>query len=204
MVWPAFWGYRAKDGKITPILPADAQSAVKHARGKNAGSTKNLPELTPDQIKAALAELKTNKPDAGEPVYVRNGRLFTQSGEVPYQQEPAAAPYAWPIAHDVRPASQALGVRGCTDCHSASAPFNAGIVLTAFDSAADPATRAPVGNMAQVRGKTLAMDEMWAWSFARRSTFKIFAFSAAGLLALVLLRYTLLGIGGLIKRVGGR
>jgi hypothetical protein len=29
----------------------------------------------------------------------------------------------WPIAHDVRPAAQSLGVRNCEDCHSPDLPF---------------------------------------------------------------------------------
>ncbi len=40
-----------------------------------------------------------------------------------------AEPYLWPIAHDVRPAAQSLGVRRCEDCHSTGSPFFFGKVL---------------------------------------------------------------------------
>ncbi|MDP8243232.1 MAG: hypothetical protein P9L94_04060 [Candidatus Hinthialibacter antarcticus] len=35
-------------------------------------------------------------------------------------------PYLWPMGHDVRPAAQSLGVRGCDDCHSQGAAFFTG------------------------------------------------------------------------------
>lgn len=33
------------------------------------------------------------------------------------------APYMWPIAHNVRPASQSLGIKSCTECHSEDSAF---------------------------------------------------------------------------------
>lgn len=35
----------------------------------------------------------------------------------------AAEPVTWPLAHEVRPARQSLGINGCTDCHKAGSAF---------------------------------------------------------------------------------
>ena len=51
-----------------------------------------------------------------------------------------AEPYLWPIGHDVRPASQALGAKGCQDCHSEKAAIFFGNVAVDSPLAADRAT----------------------------------------------------------------
>ena len=50
-----------------------------------------------------------------------------QEGDGPLAE--AAAPYTWPMAHDVRPARQALGAKGCTDCHSPDSAVQYGKVI---------------------------------------------------------------------------
>jgi hypothetical protein len=62
----------------------------------------------------------------GKPVYFSAGNLysFDDSGDLSKEDDhPAAEPYLWPIAHNVRPAAQSLGARRCEDCHSPGAPF---------------------------------------------------------------------------------
>ena len=69
-------------------------------------------ELKEEQVGEALKALA----DAGQaqPVYITGGMLY-QLGEdgsaVSEKDHPAAAPYVWPVAHNVRPAAQFPGSR---------------------------------------------------------------------------------------------
>ncbi|MCH8859440.1 MAG: hypothetical protein IID54_07685, partial [Proteobacteria bacterium] len=80
--------------------------------------------LTLDQVQHALAQIAEAGGEA-QPVYISGELLYelNDSGELKSGDHPAAAPYSWPIAHDVRPAAQSLGANGCRECHSAGAPF---------------------------------------------------------------------------------
>ena len=50
------------------------------------------------------------------------------SGRVYYTSMPTDDPYLWPMGHDVRPAAQSLGVRGCEDCHNSESNFFSGVL----------------------------------------------------------------------------
>jgi hypothetical protein len=65
-----------------------------------------------------------------KPVYVGGGKIYylNEKKILIQQDHQAAAPYIWPLAHDVRPALQSLGVRGCSDCHSTDSNFYFGNV----------------------------------------------------------------------------
>ncbi len=92
------------------------------------------------------------------------------------------ASYRWALAHDVRPAAQSLGVRGCEDCHSAGGPIFFGAVSLAGE-----------GRMYELHGYDPVLAQLWALGFKTRPAFKWFAFVCVGVVALVLLR-ALLGM----------
>ena len=101
--------------------------------------------------------------------------------------------YRWSIAHDVRPAAQALGVGGCTDCHARS-----GAIFFASIGEGDDAV--PV---CEFRGDDIAEAYAWAFGFIFRPEFKVVGLVCALLLGLVLLRYILQGFrGDTIERIG--
>jgi hypothetical protein len=80
--------------------------------------------LTEEEVERVLEALASTSGEA-EVVYVSGGRMFrrTKDGGLVAEDHPAAAPAAWPLAHNVRPAQQSLGRKGCTDCHSAGSEF---------------------------------------------------------------------------------
>jgi hypothetical protein len=67
---------------------------------------------------------------SGNPVYVSGGKVHVISTDSTLMRidHEAAGPYLWPLAHDVRPALQSLGVRGCNDCHTTDSNFYFGKV----------------------------------------------------------------------------
>jgi len=197
MIWPAFWA-TLKEQQVTPVDLNLAKRAVGRslARAKPR-SLGDWPTLTEEQITKALQSLK--KTVEGEPVYICGGKLYglDESDNLRRPQEhPAAQPYLWPIAHNVRPAAQSLGVRYCTDCHATDAPFFFGQVE--IDSPLD-AGQVATKEMIEFQG----IEPFYAWAFAFSFIFrpwlKIIALGSAGLIGVVLLLYGLKALAGVVK-----
>ena len=112
--------------------------------------------------------------------------------------------YAWPIAHDVRPAGQSLGVNGCTDCHARGAPIEAGTLAGDWPQATAEVPTLPRLTMAQVHKSDAGLAGAWAVSFGYRGWFKLVACTGAGVVALVLLANGLAGLNGLLKVFASR
>jgi len=158
--------------------------------------------LTADQIAKTLANLAAEKSDAGEPVYVCGGMMYRlgSDGKLAPSEHPAAAPYCWPIAHDVRPAGKSLGVRGCDDCHSTDSP-----IFFALVAAESPAQvgEANVKAMYELQGADGTYWRMFAGSFVFRPMLKTVGLVSSALMAAVLILYGFLGLQAVLKRVGG-
>ncbi|NIW96491.1 MAG: hypothetical protein GWN20_27565 [Phycisphaerae bacterium] len=197
LIWPAFWG-SLKEGKVTPV----PLNLAKRAAGRSIARAKprslgDWPTLTDELITKVLTSLK--KTVEGEPVYICGGKLYRldESGELGEPQEdPAAQPYLWPIAHNVRPAAQSLGVHYCTDCHDTDAPFFFGEV----DVDSPLATKqAAAKEMIEFQG----IDSFYAWAFAFSFVFrpflKIVALGSCALIGVVLLLYGLRALGCVVR-----
>jgi hypothetical protein len=138
VVWPAYWG-TLQDQNVAPIAYATVEKVVGAVfAGLEFPASGDWPRLTIENIKAALKALASDRSLGGSVVYVSAGKVFRldDSGGVAVEADHrAAAPYLWPIGHNVRPAAQSLGARQCEDCHSPTAPFFSGEVR--IDSALD-------------------------------------------------------------------
>ena len=63
------------------------------------------------------------------PVFVSGVKVYiNESGTLKQEPHPQSTAYTWPIAHNVRPATLALGINGCTDCHSVDAFFYTSLI----------------------------------------------------------------------------
>jgi hypothetical protein len=203
-VWPNFWGRMGKDN-ISVIPP----SVVREAAGEDLPAVRELTAdaakpLSDEQITKTLTSLSTGdaatQPAAGQPVYVSGGIVYgLDKGKIVKlaDNRPEAHPYEWPFAHDVRPASQSLGIRGCTDCHSSQGAIYFGEVtpVGAF-AAGNGVTR----SMTQLRGESTALAEAWVGSFMGRSLFKVLIFICGSVVAAVLLAAGVRGLGSWLVR----
>ncbi|MDP1563577.1 MAG: hypothetical protein Q8M16_19530 [Pirellulaceae bacterium] len=85
---------------------------------------KQIDERLTEGLKAIQAEIQTDRA-----VFVSGGQVYSLGAENQLQTErtnelsQSGAPYVWPIAHNVRPASQSLGIKSCTECHSEDSKF---------------------------------------------------------------------------------
>jgi hypothetical protein len=127
---------------------------------------------------------------------------FDDSGDLSEEKDsPVAEPYLWPIAHAVRPAAQALGIRYCTDCHAADAPFFFGDVTRDTPVAGE---RDSAKKMVEFQD---GIDPLYAWAFASSFVFrpmmKFVALGSCAVLAFVLMLYALKALGCVAKVLGG-
>lgn len=192
LVWPAFWGYAGGDD-VVPI-PVDRVERT----------VRRLPrDLVPgsDEFRVQLAtRLQADAPDGARVVYVDGGYVHdpTDAGVVPYEHA-AAEPYLWPLAHQVRPAAQALGSGGCTDCHARDgAMFFGHVAVPALQATTD----LPPRTMADFTLYDPRLAEVWALSFKARPIFKLYGWLAAAVVGLLLLRASQEWLGQRVLRIG--
>jgi len=198
-LWPAFWGAR-KEGKVQPLTPA-ALATLPAALGTQGIKSAQWQPLRAEQIIKGLSALAAEKKIDGQAVYIGGGRMFSldPSGKLTGQADRAAQPYTWPLAHEVRPAAQALGAGGCADCHRANGPFFFGEVAAAGPASLGPA---PVVAMHQLEALSAPLQNLWGLSFVFRPFFKLAGFAASGLIAAVLLLYGFFGLARLTRLFG--
>ena len=204
MFWPAYYAWMEGD-EVLP-LPLDVvERTAKQAMPKSLPADEVAsPPLAESQIVAMLvkfAERLAERP--GEPVRVADGYVYriATGGDgvavlrVERIEHAAADPYLWPLGHQVRPASQSLGVRGCDDCHAPDAPFFYGSVSLAGRDH-------PIKEMFELQDVDERLVRTWATSFRFRPAFKWFTFGAAGLILAILAIYGLRGLATVLRRFG--
>jgi hypothetical protein len=202
MIWPSFWG-SLKDEKVAPIDIDIVRKTVGEVfAGLELPRSGDWPDLSAEEhITKALMEFQKVIED--QPVYVSGGKLYRldirRSAKLSSSEHSAAQPYLWPIAHNVRPAAQALGVRYCTDCHAIDAPFFFGDVTV--DSPVVEARESK--KMIEFQGINPVYTWVFAFSFVFRPWMKIITLSSCAILALVLLFYALKALACVVKVLTG-
>jgi hypothetical protein len=208
MVWPAFWGWLAED-TITPIEPEEAYKVLRRVlrirrdfRSELGGSKQAASgETFGQKLAKGLTAMAKQAPAGMAAVYVSGGRAYSVDADATDRvhtfEHAAARPYAWPLAHDVRPARDALGVRGCTECHAAAAPLFHGSVA-ALGPAPDAEPRTTI--MHEFSGQDPKLLAAWETSFPLRTAFKWLGFAACAVVSLVLASALIAAVRGMLGR----
>ena len=226
MVWPAFWGrmtsgqvfplpldvvtpvvdaVREADKPVTPPAKTEEIAAAEgegegEANAEPAPQVEETPKpLTEAQIVKVLAALATQSGVQGDPVYISGGKLYKLAkgaNGLSAWDHPVAQPYSWPIAHDVRPASQSLGSGGCCDCHDDdSGFFYAGVSADSPTGLWQPAAM-KMYELQKLNPEFLeALDE----GIELRMVFVIGFLVIAAVLAVALAHYGFVGLEGLMR-----
>lgn len=192
-----FW---LKDGKTLPFISDFERKTIEELTGAEQTLTEAQVELVLKALERKRQETKSN--DIGQFVYISGGNLFRlrdkQTLEV--KNDKAADPVAWPFAHQVRPANQALGTNGCTDCHRADSSFFFGRVT---GSGPLKTNRVLVRSASSFMGLTRSYHFLFGLSFTVRPVLKWILFIAAVVVGMMLLLVLLLVLGkhtGLIEK----
>jgi len=129
----AWWGFRHRpSGVIIPVTSSEIGAALERAQ-VNAGPVGSGPAVyTRGHIARMLGALgageQPTRPRAEwEPVYVKGRRVFALAEGARDRLVVSPNPYwdrqVFVASHNVAPAAEALGGRGCTDCHALGASF---------------------------------------------------------------------------------
>ncbi len=160
-------------------------------------------EQVTDKLTQAL-EAVADEVSRGRPVFIsggvgfglnEEGELESLSGE---ELGDAAEPYAWPLAHNVRPARHSLGADGCAECHREDAPLFASKV-TAVGVLPDQSVEALTAQ--QMVGGAPDAWRYWNQLFQGRELFKLLANIAFGMALVVTLSAIGWNLGARLRRV---
>jgi len=115
-----FWLY---DNQIHPLATEFEIRTIVATVGHEQTLTEEQVELVLKSL--AQAESQKNSLGKSDYLYVSGGRMFRidEKGKLKATEHPAAEPVAWPLGHQVRPAQQSLGKKGCRECHKAGSSF---------------------------------------------------------------------------------
>lgn len=181
---PAWWRNEA-------LVPLISEFDLRTIRG-----TVGTPSLlTEEQAELALVAL-AGENDGGDYVYVSGGRMFflDEDGRLAAEQNPAAEPVSWPLAHNVRSARQSLGITGCTDCHSGGSDFFFASIRARGPLATD---RGAVRSASAFMGMDAPFQRIYGLSFLVRPVLKWLLGAASLLVGLLLLTAAALAMGRL-------
>jgi hypothetical protein len=201
VLWPAYWGILEQE-KVTPIELSVVEKVVGGILTDiELAPTGDWPQITKEMIAEAIKALGASV--TGKAVYIGGGKLYSldDSGQLLEQDDhPAAKPYLWPLAHNVRPAAQSLGVRYCTDCHATDAPFFFGDIK--IDS---PIVAGQDSFKRMIEFQGISPSYAWAFaaSFVFRPWLKIIAIGSCVVMAGVLLLYALRALACIVKVLTG-
>ena len=200
LLWPAYWATMS-EGNVTPLAMETVKSATERVITKTAFSkTGSWPDLKDEDVIKILTALG-EKVDAGaKPAYVTGGKLYSldAGGKLVSADSKMAGPYLWPIAHDVRPAAQSLGVRNCQDCHTTNSPFLFGLV-----SVDSPLRNLTAKEMVVFENLPRCYTRAFAFSFVFRPWLKVVAILSSLVILGVLVLYALKALGFVAKVVVG-
>lgn len=178
--------------KVAPTELTEVEKA-KLADLEKSKSQEAFREKLGGALKALQKSIKT---EGAVAVYVAGGRAYRLGADekVEVFENPAANPYAWKLAHDVRPARWSSGATGCFECHSLGSPLFDGEVAALGPA---PDTAPPTQKMAELAGYDRVRIDAWNLSFQGRTAFKWFGFISMGVVGLILLAFVFIGINGL-------
>ena len=203
LIWPAFWADMKDDANVAPIgFDAVRQTVGKVMARRELPASGDWPVLSDENIVEALKALSAEQKIQGKAVYVSGGSIYSlsDSGQLEKKVDhPAARPYMWPIAHNVRPAAQALGIRYCTDCHASDAPLFFGAVAVDTPVAG---MRDSTKAMSEFQGIDATYAKLFAMSFVFRPLLKIVALCSCAVLGFVLLLYGLRALRCVVRVFG--
>jgi len=188
------WGWR-RNNMVSPLVPEFVVRAVV----ETAGFEESFSEEQVGLMLNALAEdMHDRISESAEFVYISGGRMFRvgTGGVLTSSDHPAAEPYCWPIAHDVRPAAMSLGAESCTECHAEGTGFFFGNVAAFGPLKTDDVAVRP---MHEIQGTDLSLVKTWNRAIWLRRVYVAGGCMAVLLMILALTHYGFAGLERIVR-----
>ena len=204
-IYPSFWAFIEGDSLLPipqEITSPIAQEVISQDTLTDSTNFARLrsgiwPNFTKQQVIAILEklDLRDSTKSAG---FINAGKLYrlNESAGLTAKDHLAAQPYSWAFAHQVRPASQSLGIRGCQDCHSPKSAFHFGKI-----SLHSPIVSEPTATKSMLSFQKLGVvyPRLFAFTFFFRPWLKIAIMVCCFVIFVVLLKYSFRGIDRIFK-----
>lgn len=200
LIWPTFWAKKSGNS-ITPLSLTEIDNSV---AGKieldtllNHGKWHSISD---SMMISVLKKLNQNSVKQNSSfVYITGGKVIELEGNILRKSEhESAKAFSWPIAHSVRPASQALGANGCADCHSVNSNFFYGKVNVASSLKSEMDS---LITMTKFQGLNTAYQNAFSFSFFFRPWLKVLIIISFILVLFVFLIYSAKGVLALTRAV---
>ncbi len=120
---PAFYAAHTESGALVALEPSKLRSRFRRAKGLEDDDGDGVKEVSTEaEIQAVLEALRSRYKGI---TYLCGGMAYAldAEGKLTKEANPLADPIDLKLAHNVRPADQALGAEGCAECHASDAPF---------------------------------------------------------------------------------
>jgi hypothetical protein len=178
---------------ITPnINVTDLEEQIGQVLDKLAAAPPPPARKPADVISARAATTAPASQPARTPIFVTGGKTYRrEAGKIVAATSPQGS-YAWALAHDVRPAQQALGARGCVECHAGGAP----IFDSNVSSASTVSKASVVTPMHELRGDSIGALRAFGATYPLRWPLNWIGYASAAVLLLVLIRQAGNAMGG--------
>ena len=186
--------------KLQPIIAEFELRTISELIGSEQTLTEEQVELI---IKALNRGDRNNEADDSTSfVYISSGKMFElgKDGKLQAKDHEACKPVVWPMAHEVRPARQSLGINGCKDCHRVRSAF---LFRKAEGMGPLKTAQIKVLSANSLMKLTKSYQLLFGLSFAVRPLFKWVLFLTIIVIGSIVLLVSLLGLGramGLIEK----
>lgn len=193
LVWPSYWAEKTGDEVSilnVELVEENIQPLLNLDTVYNFGP---WPTLEDSLLISILDSLNNGKNDNSKIVFISGGMLHELSDDYNLISEKFkdAEPFTWPIAHNVRPAQQSLGINGCDDCHSVNSNFYFGDVeiISSVNNSSDKFI-----NMTSFQGLNPVYQSVFSLSFYFRPMLKYILLIATLVISLVVISYLFSGM----------
>ena len=191
IIWPSFWGVISED-KIKPLPIKFVEETIRPMIALDSLTNFGTwPSVSDSLVISILDSLKSFDVIKGKPVFITAGKVFSIENKklISYKYSPDLN-YSWETAHNVRPASQALGINGCTDCHYLDSYFFRGNINVESSLLSQAGLEI---SKSQFQNSNQAYNEIFSLSFFFRPFLKIIIILSTLMIFIVLVGYTFKG-----------
>ena len=125
LLWASYWAL-LKNDKIEPLPVnsfSDSLSII--LKTDSLKTYDEWPSIGTSALIRALKFMNARTDKSSRIIFISGENYYELEGksELKVSEHSGIKPYTWAYAHDVRPASQALGAGGCQECHSWNSNF---------------------------------------------------------------------------------
>jgi len=200
LIWPSYWAIK-NGNELKPLditfVEENIQPLLRLDSVYNFGE---WPKLSDSSLVAVIDSTNRLYKSDGSVVFISGGKLhqLSDGGRIESSEIEEANAYTWPIAHNVRPSQQSLGINGCDDCHSLNSNFYFSEIEVISSLRSNERTTI---SMINYQGLNTVYQLLFSFSFYFRPFLKLLLILSTIIISLITLSYVLRGMKSITEYV---